>query len=123
MAQTYTTKQWFVRWIIHETIFWIRLTLLLLAFGAFASAQADERALQPGMSFKDCATDCPELLAGPVCEMGGCHVIAKNIPHPGKLFRSGRDFELGLEYLLVMPRALGHLGIAEAENCRVDGTS
>jgi hypothetical protein len=45
-------------------------------------------------------TDKAEL-AGSVCEVGGRHVIAKSIPHPGKLLWSGRDFELGLEYLLV----------------------
>ena len=44
------------------------LTLLLfvaLAFCGFASTQADERALKPGMSFKDCATDCPEMVVIP----------------------------------------------------------
>ena len=45
-------------------------------------------------------TDKAEL-AGSVCEVGGRHVIAKSIPHPGKLLRSGRDFGLRLEYLLV----------------------
>jgi formylglycine-generating enzyme required for sulfatase activity len=44
------------------------LTLFLfvaVAFGGFASAQADEHALKPGMSFKDCTTDCPELVVIP----------------------------------------------------------
>ena len=56
-------------------------------------------------------------LAGPVCEMGGRYVIAKNIPHPGKLLRSGCDFELGLEYLLVVviARTQHHPVLAERD--------
>jgi len=56
-------------------------------------------------------------LAGPVCEMGGRHVIAKNIPHPGKLLRSGRNFELGLEYplVVVISRTQHHPVLAEGD--------
>jgi formylglycine-generating enzyme required for sulfatase activity len=41
------------------------LTLLLFAALAFcgpAPSRADERALKPGESFKDCTTDCPEMI-------------------------------------------------------------
>ena len=41
------------------------LTLLLFAALAFcgpAPTQADEHALKPGESFKDCTTDCPEMI-------------------------------------------------------------
>ena len=41
-------------------------------------------------------------LRGPVCETSGCDMISEDIPRPGKLAWLGRDFELGLEYFLVL---------------------
>jgi hypothetical protein len=56
-------------------------------------------------------------LAGPVAEMCGRHVIAETILRPGKLLRSGRDFELGLEYplVVVIARTQHHSVLAEGD--------
>src|SRR5580704_699423 len=56
-------------------------------------------------------------LAGPTAKLSGRHVVAEAIPRPGKVLRTGRDFELCFNDLLivVVARTQHHPVLAECD--------
>ena len=48
-----------------KPLFALVLTLLVVAVCDRVAAAAEGQALKPGQSFKDCASDCPEMVVIP----------------------------------------------------------
>src|ERR1700733_3512775 len=63
-----------------KSFFGLMLTLFAVLLFGFIPAGADDQRPEPGQSFKDCATDCPEMVIVPA----GSFNMGSPVTEPGR---------------------------------------